>query len=250
MGAFGHELAALRRQVAALEAAASDDVAARLGDEVGQLSKRLELIREEALYEIRYGRRNASALVPAPTVAPAVRLALGGAHPRLNLGCGHLPLPGYVNIDRRDLPGVDVVADVDHLPVEPGSVAEIHSGHLLEHFPQEALRRRLLPYWFGLLRPTGLFRAVVPDGSAMLAGIADGSYPFEDFRLVLFGAQDYTGNFHYNLLTPDGLAAILGEAGFVEIGIPARARRNGRCFEFEIVGRKPAGEPARAAANE
>ena len=45
----------------------------------------------------------------------------------------------------RDLPGVDVVAKAGDLPFEPGSVDEIYSAHLLEHFPQEAMRRRLLP---------------------------------------------------------------------------------------------------------
>ena len=42
--------------------------------------------------------------------------------PRLNLGCGHIPLDGYVNVDIRALPGVDVVAPVDALPFDPASV--------------------------------------------------------------------------------------------------------------------------------
>ena len=35
---------------------------------------------------------------------------------RLNLGCGSLILPGHVNLDIADIPGVDVVHDLDQLP--------------------------------------------------------------------------------------------------------------------------------------
>jgi hypothetical protein len=217
VGAFGHELAALRRQVAALEAPTS--------------------------------RRDDVTAAPLRPVSQAARLALSEAHPRLNLACGQRPLVGYLNVDRLDLPKVDIVADVDDLPVAAGSIAEIYSAHLLEQFPPATLRR-LLPYWLGLLRPTGRFRAIVPDGSAMLAGLADGSYSLDDFRVALFGSAERADDLPRTLLTPNDLAALLAEAGFVEVEIPARARRNGRCFEFEIVGRKPGGEPARAAAND
>ena len=55
------------------------------------------------------------------------------------------PMEGYVNVDMRELPGIDVVATVDDLPFEPGTLDEIFSSHTLEHFPQEVLRRQLLP---------------------------------------------------------------------------------------------------------
>jgi predicted SAM-dependent methyltransferase len=153
---------------------------------------------------------------------------------RINLGCGHIPFHDYVNIDMRDLPGTDVVADAGNLPIEPGTVQELYSAHMLEHFPEELLRRRLLPYWRTLLAPGGIFRAVVPDGQAMLQGVAAGTYPFKDFHEVLFGGQDYAGDFHYALFTPDTLADLLREAAFNDIRIVEKARRNGKCFEFEI----------------
>ena len=155
---------------------------------------------------------------------------------RLNLGCGHIPLPGYLNVDRRELPGVDIVAEIDNLPFEAGSVSEIHSAHLVEHFPLEAFRRRVLPYWHGLLKPGGVLRAVTPDAAAMIFASAQGTYPFDEFREVVFGAQDYDGDYHYNLFTPDTLRNLLAETGFSDIEVPASGRRNGKCYEFEIVG--------------
>ena len=58
--------------------------------------------------------------------------------------------------------------DPDPSDGEPGTLRELRSSHLLEHFPQEELRRRLLPYWFSLLAPGGRFTAIVPDGEAMV----------------------------------------------------------------------------------
>ncbi len=208
--------------------------------------ERIEFVRCEMMYEMKYGRQGLGAAFPLESnrveprivslkkVAAARQLGL-----KLNLGCGHLPLEGYVNVDRRELPGVDVVADVADLGFDEGSVEEIFASHLLEHFPEEMLRRRLIPTWRSLLAPGGVFRAVVPDGEAMLAGVAAGTYSFSDFRAVLFGAQEYSGDFHFNLFTPDRLCSLLEEAGFADIRVNARARLNGRCFEFDVSATKP-----------
>jgi SAM-dependent methyltransferase len=54
---------------------------------------------------------------------------------RLNLGCGRSPLAGWVNVDTVQLPGVDVVADMEKaaLPFADDSVDEILASHFLEH---------------------------------------------------------------------------------------------------------------------
>jgi hypothetical protein len=219
-----------------------NDADTRLGNADASISsiwERIEFVRREILFEMAHGSGQASAAAVPRTAARIVsseKVASAKAQGtlRLNLGCGHIALPDHVNVDMRDLPGVDVIAEVDDLPFEPNSVDEIFSAHLLEHFPQEAMRQRLLPYWFGLLRPGGLFRAVTPDAAAMLAGAGGGTYGFEDFREVVFGAQDYVGDYHFNLFTPDSLGRLLEGAGFRDIQIPVAGRRNGKCFEFEV----------------
>ena len=136
----------------------------------------------------------------------------------------------------RELPGVDVVADAAGLPFEPGMVAELHSAHLLEHFPVEHLRRVVLPHWHGLLRQGGELRAIVPDAEAMLADFAAREMSFDDLREVTYGLQDYDGDYHFNMFSRDQLAGLLREAGFVEVAFAAQARRNGKCREMEIRG--------------
>jgi hypothetical protein len=216
----------------------------RVDDTLRFLLDRVEFVRRELLFEVRYCSHAGTGVSPerkqvTPRIVSPEKIerARAAGTLRLNLGCGHIPLPGFINVDMRDLPGVDVIAECGALPFESGSVDEIFSAHLVEHFPQEELIRRLLPYWQSLLRPNGTFRAVTPDGAAMVAGVADGSYGFEEFREVLFGGQDYEGDFHYNLLTPESLARVVEQAGFVAPEVPVRGRRNGACFEFELAAR-------------
>ena len=193
-------------------------------------------VRREFFDKSKYGLTKGRAAGKLPRILAPEKVAKAGATGiRLNLGCGHIPLDGYINIDQRELPGVDIVTDVGNLPFEEGSLSEIFSAHMLEHLPQERLRR-LLPYWHSLLGQNGTFRAVVLDGEAMLAGITAGSCSFENFREVLFGAQKYEGDFHFNLFTPDSLSNLLVELGFKKVAVPIKGRPNGNYFEFEIRG--------------
>jgi hypothetical protein len=216
-----------------------DEVAARQPDPelLGWLLRRVETVRAETLYELRYGRSPEDAR-PEAKVLNAEALARDDV--RVNLGAGHVLLDGYANVDLRELPGIDVVAAVDDLPVEPATLAEISSSHLLEHFPEQELRRRLLPYWFSMLRPGGVFRAVVPDLGAMAQGYADGEIPFDRLRRVAYGDQEYALDFHYTAFTPASLVTLLEESGFVDAEIIAEGRPNGDCLEFEIVASRPA----------
>jgi predicted SAM-dependent methyltransferase len=233
ISALGHEVAQLRARMSDAER------------NIGGAWDRLELVRREILFELAHGGPNRDFTKTQPRLKTLEKISQAKASNslRLNLGCGHIAIDGYVNVDMRDLPGVDVIADVDALPFEPETVDEIFSSHIIEHFPQERLIRRLLPYWFSLLKPNGRFRAITPDAAAMLKHAATGTYAFEDFRQVLFGAQDYDGDYHYNMLTPESMSALLKTAGFCDIGLLAQGRRNGLCFEFEIQALKPSSKP-------
>ena len=229
-------------------ATAADRRANNAEDEVWKLWRwadkvkdRLEFLRCEILFEVQ----SKITAGPGITAAPRVQLrtlddekllSLKEAGLRLNLGSGHKPLEGYLNVDARELPGVDMVAEASDLLFEPGSVEEIFSAHFLEHFPMEILRRRALPHWFTLLKPGGIFSAVVPDAEAMIrAYVADSkSLSFDDLREVLYGEQEYEGNFHYTMFSQPQLESLLTEQGFVDITWVAVGRRNGKCLEMEI----------------
>jgi len=208
---------------------------------IAWLLQRVETVRAEMMHEFRYG---AASRRDGDNAPPVVRIinpsALEGDAVKLNLGAGHIALAGYANVDVRELPGIDVVAAIDELPVPVASVHEIFSSHTLEHFPELELRRRLLPYWRSLLTPGGTFRAVVPDLEAMAKAYAAGDMSFERLRMVTYGGQEYEGDFHFTGFTPESLVALVLESGFVEPTIIARGRPNGDCLEFEIAATRPA----------
>jgi predicted SAM-dependent methyltransferase len=208
---------------------------------VADLWARIEVIRRELMFEVRYGDRARTAEVTSePKVLDEPKLAAARAEGlRVNLGCGHLPLDGYINVDLREMPGVDVLAPVDQLPFNEGEIDELYSAHLVEHFPQEQFVRDVLPYWVSLIRPGGSFRAVLPDAGAMLSGFADGSVRYEDLREVLFGGQEYEGDFHFNMYTTETLSRILSDAGLVEVKVEAEGRPNGACLEMQLSARRP-----------
>jgi predicted SAM-dependent methyltransferase len=206
------------------------------GERIGGLGERLEFVRNEMLYEFRYGpalqNKNDNLLEPKIINQEKYESMRDGF--RVNLGCGHLAREGYLNVDRRTLPAVDVVAAVDHLPFPEQSISELYSAHLVEHFPEEEFRRRLLPYWHKLIKEGGEFKAIMPDWEMMIRKYTAGEYGFERMRKVTFGAQDYEGDFHYNMFTKDSMARLLAEAGFSRISFPVEGRLNGDCLEFEV----------------
>lgn len=219
-----------------------DELGSLLADRIAAVERRSEFIRREVLFEARYGgQEKGLASAVEPRVVSTEKLAAAGDSVRLNLGCGHIPVEGFLNVDARPLDGVDIVAEVGDLPFERGTVAHIHSAHLLEHFPAEELSRRLLPYWCRMLRPGGTFTAVVPDSEKMIEEYAAGRFSFDDFRLVTYGEQEYDGDFHFNMFSKASLCGLLGSAGFTDMKIVESGRRNGACYEMEIEARRPGG---------
>jgi SAM-dependent methyltransferase len=220
-----------------------DIIAAAIGDRIARIEERGEFIRRELFYELRY--RSDVAAPEAKVLAPD-RVAAAGSELRLNLGCGHLPDPDYVNVDARDLDGVDVLADVRNLPFDPGSVAEMRAAHLLEHFPEEELRRRVLPHWRDLLREDGSIVLIVPDAGAMLEAHAAGTLDFDALRRVTFGDQEYDGDFHFTMFDFEHLRGLLEDTGFGDVQLAASARPNGDCLEMEVRARPRPRTPVHA----
>lgn len=81
---------------------------------------------------------------------------------RVNLGCGRRPLDGFINVDRNDGAGVDIVADAEKdLLFADNSVDLVHCDHFLEHpVDFESVMREI----WRILKPGGRLEASVPYG--------------------------------------------------------------------------------------
>lgn len=218
VGAFGHELFDLRRNL--------EREIAVLRGEVEALARRID------------GAGVTDGATPLrPWIASSEKIAEARrAGTRLNLDGGECPRAGFVNVGRQVLPTTDIVADPGDVPLDAASVMEIYSARLLDRVPQEELRRRLLPYWHSLLTPGGHFRAVVRDASATVAALAAGRCSFEEFRTALIEPSD--GHFCGNLFTPDSLNRLLQDTGFVNIRV-APAGGDPSPPQLEVVAERP-----------
>ena len=95
----------------------------------------------------------------------AVRSDLeAGRKLQLNLGCGLRRLPGYYNVDRVPLPGVDILADLEapltDLPDD--SVEAVYCRHTLEHVTNLL---GLLGELHRVTHPDGWLEVIVPHFS-------------------------------------------------------------------------------------
>ena len=86
---------------------------------------------------------------------------------KLNVGCGRNILPGWLNLDVAQLPGVDIAFNLERckdekIPLENDSVEEFLLSHLLEHV-NNALP--LMEELYRIAQPNALAKIRVPHGS-------------------------------------------------------------------------------------
>lgn len=99
-------------------------------------------------------------------VATLMARADAAAGLRLNLGCGHKAVEGYVGVDIGEARAAEVKADVGALlrRLPDASVAALYTRHFLEHVaPPDLLP--LLAQMDRVLRPGGRLRVIVPHFS-------------------------------------------------------------------------------------
>ncbi|TPW26869.1 hypothetical protein FJU08_21430 [Martelella alba] len=250
ISAFGHELQMVSERIAAMNRPYSRYRSAGLSQDgktyetetearIRQIWDRINRTRQDILPELMLNPNEAEE-IRQPHIVDRAKFdnAKARGDLRFNLGSASPAFDDYVNVDRYNRPHIDVVAEFDALPAELGSVAEIFSSHLVEHYPQEALRRRMLPYWHKLLRKDGVLHVVAVDASATIAAAAVERYGFEDFRDALLGDRSQEENGPLNLLSPQIMRDLLIEAGFDDVELLASGRPNGKGFEFEIKAAK------------
>jgi glycosyltransferase involved in cell wall biosynthesis/GT2 family glycosyltransferase len=167
------------------------------------------------------------------------RLGRMGEAIRVHLGGGERPLPDYINVGAYSAPEVDVVADAEKLPFEPGSVKEIASTNLVDRFPTDHFAEVVLPYWKGLLRPGGSLRIVCPNWQALVSRLCRGELGADRFLQAVsagMGGSAAPAAFY----TARALSELLWQHGFYHVEVIAEARPGQPCPEMELLASLPA----------
>lgn len=139
---------------------------------------------------------------------------------QLNLGCGGDIQEGYVNVDIRHLPGIDIIADVRNLPFKNESVDTIRALDVYEHISHRE-SQKLLVHWVSLLKPGGLLYIRGPCINRiiqyfLLEDLDNNNNDLGRIELFIdniFGSQDYLENLHRTIIHPDLMYYYLSRAG-------------------------------------
>lgn len=81
----------------------------------------------------------------------------------------------------------------------------------------------------------GTLRIVCPNWQVMLDLLGKGDMSYSTFKEITFGAQDYSGDDHFSMYTPETLTALLNECGFPRVEVIATDRMNGACPEMKLL---------------
>jgi SAM-dependent methyltransferase len=143
---------------------------------------------------------------------------------RLNWGCGGLNRAGWINSDRADFKGIDIVADIlEGLPLETNSIDYAVSIHALPEiaYPDliptlEELRR--------VLKAGGVLRLELPDLDKAIQAYTNGDRDYfliPDSDSETIGGKLVTQMVWYgwsrSLFTHDFTAELLFKAGFSRV---------------------------------
>lgn len=153
---------------------------------------------------------------------------------KLNLGSGNDIKEGFINIDIRELPGVDLVSDIRKLPYLPESIDEINAYDVLEHFSfKETVY--ILKYWISFLKPGGLIIIRVPDLAKILNKFLTGQLPTFEAQRLVFGGQTHNFDYHSAGFSEGMLEGMLLASGCSEV---IQAIREETSHNITLVARK------------
>jgi predicted SAM-dependent methyltransferase len=141
---------------------------------------------------------------------------------KLNLGCGHLQIDGFTNIDADPAVEPDVVCDVSNLDslYPDGSVDSIVAYDVIEHFDRFQYAR-VLEHWFKKLAPSGTLLLRTNDWDRLIYHYLTGKLlksrilvDFEKLVWHLMCEHEKPGMGHKWGFNRETMAAALTAAGF------------------------------------
>ena len=143
---------------------------------------------------------------------------------RLNWGCGGHTLPGWINSDQKDEPGIDLPCDIRQgLPLADGSIDYAVSIHALPEVPVDGIVP-VLRELRRVLKPGGVLRMALPD---LLKGVAAYQRGDRDYFLVPDEDAERLGTklvmqlvwygYSRTLFVPEFIEEMLLKAGFARV---------------------------------
>lgn len=135
----------------------------------------------------------------------------------VNVGCGNKTFLEYpkghacLNVDCRDLPNVDIVADIRKLGISDDAVDYILASDVIEHFPI-AETVDVLTEWCRILKVGGVIEFRLPNIAAICKHYVETNNA-KYVSWLLYGGQDYPTNYHYVGFDKEWFTSVCKEVG-------------------------------------
>jgi len=127
---------------------------------------------------------------------------------KINLGCGDVKMPGFINADIRPEVKPDMCIDISELSqFKDGEFTYMLAHDVLEHFPHAQVWT-VLANWIRCLAVGGRLEIQVPSIDRIYADRKNlieryGGDSSGRFSKLIFGGQSYPANFHFVCFTPE-----------------------------------------------
>lgn len=132
---------------------------------------------------------------------------------KLNIGCYHVKLDGFINIDINPECEPDILGDIRELEFENESVELILASQVLEHFDLIDVKFLLSKFYKWLKHGSHLI-IEVPDIGTILDMVEKGECKIEDHQDAIYGNKEIVGQAHKSQFDETLLINMLKEAGF------------------------------------
>lgn len=135
---------------------------------------------------------------------------------KLHVGCGDVILPGWINVDLEDLPGIDLQDDIRELEkVKDETCDIIYASHVLEHVGRNEFED-VIKTWNKKLKIGGILRIAVPDFEKVIEWYQKTGNILDVTGLVS-GGQKSKYDYHQMIFDKKFLKEILEKCGFNNI---------------------------------
>lgn len=132
----------------------------------------------------------------------------------LEIGCGESKSHEFIGLDVRPTSSTDVIADASYLPFKDKTFDHVYSSHVLEHFSHRRVKN-ILTEWVRVLKSCAKLEIRCPDLRAR--SILFFLNPSWDNVKNIYGAQDYSENYHNCGFSYGLLKGLLEEQGIRKI---------------------------------
>ncbi len=135
---------------------------------------------------------------------------------KLHVGCGDVILPGWINMDLENLPGIDLKDDIRELKkIKDETCDIIYASHVLEHVGRNEFEN-VIKTWNKKLKVGGILRIAVPDFEKVIEWYKK-TGSILDVTGLVSGGQKTKYDYHQMIFDKKFLSQVLKKCGFNNI---------------------------------